>query len=99
MEPVLAPFRGLARLWGILWGHLLHFAAHMPELYTDPRDGTLSHTRIGMIIAGAVFVRHMIIHQPQGWEIWLAFMGSVGGYAIGRQLVASKKGAADAPPP
>jgi hypothetical protein len=75
---------------GILWNQAQDFARRLPELYTDPKDGTLSHTRIGMIVAGLVFTVKMAAHMPDSWELWLTYMGTVGGYAVARQWVAGK---------
>lgn len=80
----------MIKLLKIIWGHIVDFATRAPELYTDTSDRSLSHTRIGMILAGAVFTFKMLHDLPEGWEMWATYMGTVGGYAIARQMVASR---------
>lgn len=60
------------------------------ELVTDPKDGTLSHTRCGMIIAGTTFTYKMAVDLPDSWELWLVYLGTVGGYGIARQWMAKR---------
>lgn len=87
----------MIRLLGILWGHVIDFATRMPELYTGA-EGKLSHSKIGMIIAGACFTAKMLIDLPDDWELWATFVGTVGGYAAARDLVKRKFAAgADVP--
>ena len=80
----------MIKLAKIVYGHVIAFATRLPELYTDPKDGTLSHTRVGTIIAGAVFTLKMVRDMPDSWELWGMYMGTVGFYAVARQMVAAK---------
>lgn len=80
----------MIKLVKIVYGHVIGFATKLPELYTDPKDGTLSHTRVGAIIAGTVFTTKMIMHMPNDWELWGMYMGTVGFYAVARQMVATR---------
>lgn len=79
----------MIRLLGILWGHVIDFATRIPELYTGA-EGKLSHSKIGMIIAGASFTAKMLLDMPDDWELWAVFVGTVGGYAAARDIVKRK---------
>lgn len=68
----------------------------LPELFTDPKDGTLSHTRIGMIIAGAAFTFKMVHDMPDDPLLWLTYLGTVGSYAVARQAVSQRMGSNNA---
>jgi hypothetical protein len=71
----------------------------LSDLITEPNTGRLSHSKIWANIACAsatvVFVR-------QGWagtlsaDIWFAYLGIVGGYAVAQRWLASRKGGTDA---
>lgn len=39
--------------------------------------------KVGMLVAGVTFTLHMVIHQPEGWEMWATYMGAVGGWNVG----------------
>lgn len=80
----------MIKLIKIVYAHVIDFATRAPELYTDPKDKTLSHTRVGAIIAGFVFTVKMAAHMPDSWELWGMYMGTVGFYAVARQMVATK---------
>lgn len=80
----------MIRLFFILWGHVIDFATRIPELYTDPVTGRLSHSKGGMLIAGMCFTAKMLLDMPDDWELWATFVGTVGGYAAARDLVKRK---------
>ena len=59
--------------------------ASLMQLVVDTEDGKLSHSKIGVIIAGGVFTLKMLgllPNAPEDSTLWLIFMGSVGGYAV-----------------
>lgn len=79
----------MIKLAVILWGHLIDFATRLPELYTD-QDSKLSHSKGGMLVAGIVFTIKMIHDFPNDWELWAVYMGTVGGYALGKDMIARR---------
>lgn len=62
------------------------------ELLTDVQDGRMSHTKIGVIIAGAAFTYKMVADKPDDPYLWLVYMGTVGGYAVAKQLIRQRAG-------
>lgn len=61
------------------------------DLVTDPKDCTVSHTRVGMLIAGATFTAKMLVDMPDDWALWLVYLGTVGGYGVARQWLSSRQ--------
>lgn len=68
------------------------------ELIKDSEDGKLSHSKIGVIIAGFVFTLKMLgVDSLMGFEmpsdplLWFVFMGTVGGYVALLKLINQKK--------
>jgi len=59
-------------------------------LVRDPKDGTLSHTRVGMVLAGAVMTAKMVRDMPDEPQLWGIYMATVGGYAVLRQYLAGR---------
>ncbi len=54
------------------------------DLIRDSRDGRISHSKVGVVIAGLVFTLKMlgvIPNMPEDPWLWVVFMGTVGGYA------------------
>lgn len=51
--------------------------------------------KVGMLVAGATFTAYMLIARPNSWELWLTYMGSVGGWNVGsyaiKKLAAGKE--------
>lgn len=64
----------------------------MLSLIKDSKDGKLSHSKIGVLIAGGLFAAKMAgaPGMPDDWLLWTVFMATVGGYAVLLKLVASK---------
>lgn len=60
------------------------------SLIRDPKDGTLSHTRVGMILAGSVMTAKMVRDMPDEPQLWGIYMATVGGYAVLRQYLAGR---------
>lgn len=64
----------------------------MLDLFKDSKDGKLSHSKIGVIIAGAIFSAKMAgtPGMPDDPWLWVVFMSTIGGYAALLKLVAKK---------
>lgn len=62
------------------------------ELVTDPVDHRMSHTKIGVMIAGAAFTYKMVLDRPDDPVLWLVYMGTVGGYAVAKQFIHQRFG-------
>lgn len=66
------------------------------EFFTNPDSGRLSHTRLWANVASLVATIQFIRLNTDDWELWLVYLGSVGGYAVARRFLASRDGRHDA---
>lgn len=67
--------------------------ASLTQLVVDTEDGKLSHSKIGVIIAGGVFTLKMLgllPNAPEDSVLWLIFMGTLGGYSVLLRAVAGR---------
>lgn len=66
----------------------------LSDLFTNPATGRLSHSKLWANVACAVATAMFI---QQGWcgtlgaDIWLAYLGLVGGYSAARSWIASQR--------
>lgn len=60
------------------------------ELFTSPKTDRLSHTRLWANVASLVATIQFIRLNTDDWELWLVYLGSVGGYAVARKFLASR---------
>lgn len=63
------------------------------DLLRDSQDGKLSHSKIGVLIAGFLFALKMsgqVPGMPEDPWLWTVFMSTVGGYAVLLKAVAAK---------
>lgn len=64
------------------------------DLFTNPATGRLSHSKLWANVACAVATAMFI---QQGWrhtlgaDIWLAYLGMVGGYSAARSWIATRR--------
>lgn len=63
------------------------------ELFTNPATNRLSHTRLWANVASLVATIQFIRLNTDDWELWLVYLGSVGGYAVARKFLASRDNA------
>ena len=67
---------------------------NVSDLFTNPATGRLSHSKLWANVACAVAPAMFI---QQGWrgtlgaDIWLAYLGTVGGYSAARSWIATKR--------
>lgn len=62
------------------------------EFFTNPDTGRLSHTRLWANVASAVATYQFVRLNTDDWELWLVYLGCVGGYAVARKFLASRDG-------
>ena len=66
----------------------------LSDLFTNPASGRLSHSKLWANVACAVATAMFI---QQGWrdtlgaDIWLAYLGMVGGYSAARSWIATRR--------
>lgn len=60
------------------------------DLFTNPATNRLSHTRLWANVASLVATIQFIRLNTADWELWLVYLGSVGGYAVARKFLASR---------
>lgn len=60
------------------------------EFFTNPDSGRLSHTRLWANVASFVATVQFVRLNTDDWELWLVYLGSVGGYAVARKFLASR---------
>lgn len=69
------------------------------DLFTNPATGRLSHSKLWANVACAVATLMFI---QQGWhgtlgaDIWLAYLGMVGGYSAARSWIATRRDSKEA---
>ena len=69
------------------------------DLFTNPATGHLSHSKLWANVACAVATAMFI---QQGWrgtlgaDIWLAYLGMVGGYSAARSWIATRRDSKEA---
>ena len=57
-------------------------------LFTNPDTNRLSHTRLWANVASLVATVQFIRLNTSDWQLWLVYLGCVGGYAVARRLIA-----------
>lgn len=62
----------------------------LKDLLCKADDGRVSHTKLGMIIAGATMTYHMLTSLPSDPLLWLVYLGTVGGYAAATRFIERK---------
>lgn len=62
----------------------------LSELFTNPENNRLSHTRLWANVASLVATIQFIRLNTTDWELWLVYLGCVGGYAVARRFLASR---------
>lgn len=92
-----AAFGVAALLLGAAAGLSLAEFTRWRQLIEDQKDGRLSHTKIGAILAGVVFTFKMVKSLPDDPWLWFTYMGTVGGYAIAAKAITARfmRGAQD----
>lgn len=60
------------------------------ELFTNPTTNRLSHTRLWANVASLVATIQFIRLNTDDWQLWLVYLGCVGGYAVARRFLASR---------
>lgn len=60
------------------------------ELFTNPTTNRLSHTRLWANVASLVATIQFIRLNTSDWQLWLVYLGCVGGYAVARRFLASR---------
>jgi hypothetical protein len=69
------------------------------DLFTNPATGRLSHSKLWANVACAVAT---VMFIQQGWrgtlgaDIWLAYLGMVGGYSAARSWIATRRDSKEA---
>lgn len=58
------------------------------ELIENPATGRLSHTRLWANVASLVATIQFLRLGTDSWELWLTYLGCVGGYAVARRFLA-----------
>lgn len=60
------------------------------EIITNPQTNRLSHTRLWANVASLVATIQFVRLNTSDWQLWLVYLGSVGGYAVARRFLASR---------
>lgn len=60
------------------------------ELFTNPTTNRLSHTRLWANVASLVATIQFVRLNTSDWQLWLVYLGCVGGYAVARRFLASR---------
>ncbi|WP_410472244.1 hypothetical protein ACGTJS_11970 [Faucicola mancuniensis] len=58
------------------------------DLITNPQTGRLSHTRLWANVASLIASVQFVRLNTTDWQLWLVYLGCVGGYAVARCLIA-----------
>lgn len=58
------------------------------DLITNPQTGRLSHTRLWANVASLIASVQFVRLNTTDWQLWLVYLGCVGGYAVARYLIA-----------
>lgn len=56
----------------------------------NKEDGTVSHSKLWANVASAAATYKFIMTPDATAEIWLAYLGLVGGYAVARRWIAAR---------
>lgn len=75
-----------------MWGTKM---AGLRDLWCNPITGGLSHSKLWANIASGVATYKFIMLPEPSYEIWLAYLGIVGGYAVARRFIAAKQQVAE----
>lgn len=60
-------------------------------LVGNPVSGSLSHSKLWANIAAAAATYKFVMLPDPAADIWLAYLGLVGGYAVARRWIAAKQ--------
>lgn len=60
------------------------------ELIANPQTNRLSHTRLWANVASLVATIQFVRLNTSDWQLWLVYLGCVGGYAVARRFLASR---------
>lgn len=60
------------------------------DLITNPQTGRLSHTRLWANVASLIASVQFVRLNTTDWQLWLVYLGSVGGYAVVRKFLADR---------
>lgn len=58
------------------------------DLITNPQTGRLSHTRLWANVASLIASVQFVRLNTTDWQLWLVYLGLVGGYAVARCWIA-----------
>lgn len=65
------------------------------ELFTNPQTNRLSHTRLWANVASCIATIQFVRLNTDDWQLWLVYLGCVGGYAVARRFLAVRDGKTD----
>lgn len=65
--------------------------ARLIDLFTNPQTGKLSHTRLWANVASLVATIQFVRLNTTDWQLWLVYLGCVGGYAVARKFLANRE--------
>ena len=60
------------------------------DLITNPQTGRLSHTRLWANVASLIASVQFVRLNTTDWQLWLVYLGCVGGYAVARKFLADR---------
>jgi hypothetical protein len=60
-------------------------------LITNPVTGVISHSKLWANIAAATGTYKFVVEPAPPYEVWIAYLGLVGGYAVARRWIAAKQ--------
>lgn len=69
--------------------------ASLKDLFCNPVTGKLSHCKLWANIASGVATYKFINLPEPSYEIWMVYLGIVGGYAVARRFIAAKQQVAE----
>ncbi|WP_231867732.1 hypothetical protein [Snodgrassella sp. CFCC 13594] len=60
-------------------------------LITNPGTGAISHSKLWANVAAATGTYKFVVEPAPPYEVWIAYLGLVGGYAVARRWIAAKQ--------
>lgn len=60
-------------------------------LITNPVTREISHSKLWANIAAATGTYKFVVEPAPPYEVWIAYLGLVGGYAVARRWIAAKQ--------
>ena len=61
----------------------------LSALFSNPTTGKISHTKLWANIACAAATVKFVLMEAPTADIWFAYLGVVGGYALSRRAIAA----------